>query len=378
MQNQEDPRARVDRDVAMQDVRFRAAIESTPDALTIISTVPDHHGTVVNFRFEYVNDAYCDLVGLGRGELLGRLLGDVFPGFVDSERFAVYRQVLLSGEPFRTEDTTPVDIARSPARVGRVLDVSVALMGEELVVTARDVTERRGFEAQLRFAVGSMLDGFSIFSPVRDARGEIVDFRFDYANDSACELVGSDRAQILGRVVSGLFPGYLGSERFALHRRVLDSGEPASSVDVSGAPAWLGSMLAGRVINTTIVAVAGKIVVSSRDVTDRWQAEKEIVQRAELLDLAHEAVIVREPSESRVRFWNRQAAAVYGYTVAEAIGQVSHELLATVFPDSRQAVDEALAHDGQWRGELRHRRKDGSELLVSSRQALQRDADGRC
>jgi PAS domain S-box-containing protein len=95
------------------------------------------------------------------------------------------------------------------------------------------------------------------------------------------------------------------------------------------------------------------------------------------LNLAHYAVIVREPSDSRVTFWNREAEAVYGYSAAEAMGRVTHELLATVFPDTREAVAGALGRDGQWSGELRHRCKDGSEILVASRQALQRDADGR-
>ena len=38
---------------------------------------------------------------------------------------------------------------------------------------------------------------------------------------------------------------------------------------------------------------------------------------------------------------------------------------------------EALAREGQWEGELRHTRKDGTVIVVSSRQALARDEDGR-
>ena len=90
------------------------------------------------------------------------------------------------------------------------------------------------------------------------------------------------------------------------------------------------------------------------------EAEQELRLRAELLDLAHDAVIVREPAESRVTFWNREAEAIYGYSREEAIGSVTHELLATVFPESREAVDDALAREGQWVGELRHTRKDGA------------------
>jgi PAS domain S-box-containing protein len=119
------------------------------------------------------------------------------------------------------------------------------------------------------------------------------------------------------------------------------------------------------------------VFAAARDVTKRKQAEQELALRAELLNLAHDAVIVREPTESRVTFWNNEAQAIYGYSRPEAVGQVTHELLVTVFPESRQAVDDALERDGGWVGELRHTCKDGGVIVVSSRQALQHGADGR-
>jgi protein-histidine pros-kinase len=69
--------------------------------------------------------------------------------------------------------------------------------------------------------------------------------------------------------------------------------------------------------------------------------------------------------------------AVYGYSREEASGRVTHELFRTVFPESLQAVDDALAREGRWDGVLHHTCKDGRVLVISSRQALRRDADGK-
>jgi PAS domain S-box-containing protein len=234
----------------------------------------------------------------------------------------------------------------------------------------------RASEERFHIAVESIPDAFAILSPVRDARGEIIDFRYEYANDATCALLELEREQLLGHSVCELFSWFRDSERFALYRRAALTREPVVSNYVPGQSALAGSRFTDSALNTVIVSMGENIVLLSRDVTDHWNTERELELRAELLDLAHDAVIVREPSESRVRFWNREAQSVYGYSAQEAIGRVTHELLATVFPESREAADEALARDGHWDGELRHRRKDGSEILVSSRQAMQNDPDG--
>jgi PAS domain S-box-containing protein len=114
-----------------------------------------------------------------------------------------------------------------------------------------------------------------------------------------------------------------------------------------------------------------------RDITTRAQLLEELGQQRRLLDLAHDAILVRDPGRSTITYWNREAEEIYGYTAEQARGQITHSLLQTAFPVSRQAVDDALAGTGRWEGELEHSRKDGSRIIVSSRQALVRDDDGR-
>jgi PAS domain S-box-containing protein len=123
----------------------------------------------------------------------------------------------------------------------------------------------------------------------------------------------------------------------------------------------------------------GKVVGGvclTRDIRDREQLLEDLEQQRRLLDLAHDAVIVREPTRSAVAYWNREAQEIYGYDADEARGQITHDLLATIFPESKEAVDAALRDRGRWDGELSHVRKDGERIVVASRQAMVRDDRG--
>lgn len=95
-----------------------------------------------------------------------------------------------------------------------------------------------------------------------------------------------------------------------------------------------------------------------------------------LMDLAHDAIIIRNPA-SRIVSWNASAAQLYGWSADEAVGQVTHSLLDTKFPSTLEALDHTLLESGYWEGELRHRRKDGTRILVESRHSLLRDAQGK-
>ena len=123
------------------------------------------------------------------------------------------------------------------------------------------------------------------------------------------------------------------------------------------------------------------VVGAIRDVTEQRVAERERLQQlqyirlqTELINLARDAILVRDPA-SRVISWNQGAEELYGWTAQEAQGRITHSLLKTHFPVSRSTVVAHLEQEGYWEGELTHTRKDGSSVIVESRQVLFRDEE---
>jgi PAS domain S-box-containing protein len=96
----------------------------------------------------------------------------------------------------------------------------------------------------------------------------------------------------------------------------------------------------------------------------------------ELLELAHDAIIVRE-LDGTILYWNHGASEMYGYTPEQAIGQKSHELLRTEFPKPLEQINQELLTTGRWEGELIQYTLAGGRLVVATRWALKSDAQGQ-
>ena len=110
------------------------------------------------------------------------------------------------------------------------------------------------------------------------------------------------------------------------------------------------------------------------DVTGRKQMEDLLRERADLLELATEAIIVRDLN-GLLLFWNSGAEALYGWKRDEVLGKPIHQLLKTRFPVTDAEIESALASDGSWEGNLTQTTRDGEELVVASRLALKARGD---
>ncbi len=92
------------------------------------------------------------------------------------------------------------------------------------------------------------------------------------------------------------------------------------------------------------------------------------------LDLAQ--AIVRKLDGS-ILIWTKGAERLFGWLASEAVGQQLHELLRTELPRPIAEIEAALLRTGEWTGELKAYKHDGSAVWLASHKILYRDGSGR-
>jgi two-component system, cell cycle sensor histidine kinase and response regulator CckA len=108
---------------------------------------------------------------------------------------------------------------------------------------------------------------------------------------------------------------------------------------------------------------------------ERRQAEERLREQADIINRAHDAIIIRDFETNRITFWNAGAERLYGWTAEEAVGRSIADLLFAD-PTQVESFSKELASTGEFRGEIRQITKDKKDLIVDGRATLLRRADG--
>jgi PAS domain S-box-containing protein len=151
-----------------------------------------------------------------------------------------------------------------------------------------------------------------------------------------------------------------------------DPGEAPST-------SWRHKRKDGSILNVEStwheIPFAGRdaVLVLTFDRTEQRRAEERMRQQANLLNLASDAIIVRD-LDNRVLFWNQGAERLYGWTSEEMIGATTLETFVKV---RNYEAEIELLKTGFWTGQLQHQHKDKHDIVVNSRWTLVRDDDGR-
>jgi diguanylate cyclase (GGDEF)-like protein/PAS domain S-box-containing protein len=140
-------------------------------------------------------------------------------------------------------------------------------------------------EERLRSIVDTVQDGLSVFESVRDDAGDIVDFVWTHANQTAALILQRVLAEVVGARLLDVLPSLRDSALFADYVRVVETGLPMSYVaDIDDA-----------VMRGTFEGLAAKLgdgfVVTYRDVTASRQAAEAVAASEQRLRAAIDSLL---------------------------------------------------------------------------------------
>jgi PAS domain S-box-containing protein len=347
-----------------QEKQYRVLFETYPSPTWVYDAE--------TLAFLAVNDAAVQQYGYSREEFLAMTIQDIRrsggipdsiePGTVtsnDAEVAGVWRHRKKGGEIILA------DIHASAIQFeGRLAHLSIAL----------DVTEKKKAEDAMRESeerMRSVLESALDCVITMDHEGRVVEF-----NPAAEKAFGYKRDEAIGQVLADLIVPPALRER---HQRGLAHYLSTGEAPVLGKRVELTGMRSDKSefpLELALTRIGSQeppmFTGFIRDITERKQAEERLREQAKLLDLAQDAIMVRD-MEDRVEFWNHGAEKLYGWTAAEVHCKKASGFFYEGVPAAAAAARVAVIENGKWTGECKHTCKDGGTVMVRSRWTLVRD-----
>lgn len=319
---------------------------------------------LATLRFLAVNQAAEDLYGYTRQEFLGMQLEDIRVAEEIPRLLEVFKQLPENGAiRFNTRHET---------RSGAILHVDVSLRntvweGKPAGISVITDTSQR-VEAEEKFrSLYAQYQAIVQSSPLAivtiDPHGIVRSW-----NPAAMRMFGWSQEETVGSPVpfgsDDAVPDSLALFEQVLQGEILQGLESTrvrkdgTRIDVS---------MSATALRDDQGTVMGVLVVLE-DISDRKQAEQQFLD----LSRRHQAIIEASPlaiiaidPEGRVRSWNPAAERIFGWSQAEALGQVLPYVPQDKLPEFHALRERVLSGESLTGIEARRARKDGRPVDIS-------------
>lgn len=261
-------------EVALEESQHKLDLifNATHDFISLIRVEYPEEGPSPVFRYDAVNDAFCEITSLGRDDVVGRTIEEALPSALAVKRRKLLTDVLERGElHYEGTDTFPhgVFVTDVMLRVAERCDgraTQILAVGRDVTAHATSEAELRASEALFRTMAESMAEGV-ILTDLEDTAL--------YVNDCVVDLTGYSREEIIGKNVGQLLLTPEGQATITTRTAERTAGESDRYqvelitqdgehrwVEIGGAPY--------RDANGTVVGTVGIVT----DVTERRSMEQ--------------------------------------------------------------------------------------------------------
>ena len=327
-------------------------------------------------RFLYVNDAYCEMIGYQRHELLNMSIQNIeAKEKQDETKEHINIIVRQGGDQFET---------RHIRKDGKIIDVEISakysnMQGGQLVVFARNITERKKVETELKESEERFYNAFHN-SPVALSISRISDGNFIDVNDSFLHLFGYRREELVGQRAIEINIYDNPKDRNEIVRLLQQKGKVVN-YEVTARTKNGNEIKALTSAEKIEINGQEHIIWTTIDISEREQAEYLLRETSNylnnLLDYANAPIIVWDP-HFRISRFNPAFERLTGYRSQDVIGLG----LDILFPENKKTeslhqISRTLSGERWETVEITIQRTDGMVRTVLWNSANVYDTDGK-
>jgi PAS domain S-box-containing protein len=326
----------------------REIVQTSLDGFWVVDTK--------NARILEANDAFCNMVGYSREELLTMSIPDLEVEESPAETAAHIKKIMeIGNDRFET---------RHRHKQGHLVDLEISVTHSELdddinFVFTRDITERKQAEKKLReseLRFRTIFESATDCMLILDKDGRITDI-----NSTGYEGLGYEEREMLGRQIAEFdTPEYaaLVPERMALVTKEGIATFESAHVRKDGTVMPIE-------VSSKIIHLDGEQRYFSmiRDITERKLMEQQLRLKEFVLDQARDAIYLIDRN-LRFVYVNEEACRALGYSRHELLGLTPSDIDPGTTPEEAKRIWKQILNRGHITFKTRHRRRDGSLFPV--------------
>lgn len=176
---------------------FYNTVENMMDSVIICTSVRDDNSKIVDFTLNYANQVACKTSHKQSEEIIGHSLLTFSPDMIDTGLFDAYCKVVETGESLALESIYYNNMNNK--YVEGAYDNRTFKMGDGVVVTYRNITERKRLEAEILSASEERFTKIFYSSPLMILIISADDFHIIDVNERFLDFTQFSREDALGK-----------------------------------------------------------------------------------------------------------------------------------------------------------------------------------